>query len=163
MTRFPSTARLSAACLLAGLALASPAAHAQIVTATPGVSVYRYAEPGRPTMDVQVWGAVRTPGLYQVETGTDLMELLSYAGGPQTGAQRGDEDRIVHVQLTRGARQVLFEKTLDDLLAEGYPELQDGDLMTVRTEVRTGIELRDLAVFTSSIGTLALVILRLVE
>lgn len=154
---------LSIACLLIALA---PASQAQIVTATPGVSVYRYAESGRSTIDVQVWGAVQTPGLYQVEVGTNLLELLSYAGGPQTGAQRGDEDRIVHVQLARveaGRQQVLFEKTLDELLAEGYPDLEAGDLMTVRTEVKAGFQLRDVAVFTSSLGTLALVILRLVD
>ncbi len=148
------------------VAFAGPTAHAQIVTATPGVSVYRYAEPGRTTINVQVWGDVRTPGLYQVEAGTDLLNLLSYAGGPQAGMQRGEEDRIIHVQLTRiqgGRQSVLFEKTLDQLFADGYPELQEGDLMTVRTEVKTGIALRDVAVFTSSLGTLALVILRLTE
>ncbi|MEM1042731.1 MAG: SLBB domain-containing protein [Bacteroidota bacterium] len=147
------------------LALAGPAAHAQIVTATPGVSVYRYAEPGRSTMDLQVWGDVRTPGLYQVEVGTDMLQLLSYAGGPQTGAQRGEEERVTHVQLTRfedGRQNVVVACTMDELLADGYPPLQAGDLLTIRTEVKTGIGLRDVAVFTSSLGTLALVLLRLV-
>ncbi len=147
------------------LALA-PVAEAQIVTATPGVSVYRYTEPGRATIDVQVWGDVRTPGLYQVEAGTDLLNLLSYAGGPQAGMQRGDEDRVLHVQLTRlaaGRQEVLLDKPLAELLAEGTPDLASGDLLTVRTEVETGFSLRDLAVFTSSVGTLALVVLRLVD
>ncbi|MGC9363201.1 MAG: polysaccharide biosynthesis/export family protein [Fidelibacterota bacterium] len=38
-------------------------------------------------MTVKVWGEVQRPGLYDVPIGTDLIELLSSAGGPKETAQ----------------------------------------------------------------------------
>lgn len=146
---------------------ASDTSRAQLVTASPQVAVYRYAEPGAPTMEVRVWGAVGTPGLYQVERDTDLLQLLSYAGGPLAGVESDREERDVYVQLARGSsgdRTIILDERLDALLADAaYPEPQDGDIVTVRVETQQKFQLRDLAVFTSSIGTLALVILRIVS
>lgn len=38
-------------------------------------------------MTVKVWGEVQRPGLYDVPLGTDLIELISSAGGPKETAQ----------------------------------------------------------------------------
>lgn len=142
--------------------------YAQMVTTSPQVAVYRYAVPGRTTMDVRVWGAVRTPGVYQVELDTDLVEVISYAGGPLAGVESNVEERDVYVQLARGtsdARDIVFDAKLEDLLTHdvAYPEPQDGDIVSLRVETRQRFRLRDLAVFTSSLGTLALVIIRIFE
>lgn len=37
-------------------------------------------------MTVKVWGEVQRPGLYDVPIGTDLIEIISAAGGPTTRA-----------------------------------------------------------------------------
>ena len=36
---------------------------------------------------VNIWGFVRMPGQYLVPSDTDLISLISYAGGPTEGAQ----------------------------------------------------------------------------
>jgi hypothetical protein len=38
-------------------------------------------------MTVKVWGEVQKPGLYDVPIGTDLVELISSAGGPTSRAK----------------------------------------------------------------------------
>lgn len=143
-------------------------AYAQGVPAASGVAVYRYAEPGQPTKDIQVWGAVRSPGVYQVERDADLLTVLTLAGGPIAGVETNREERTVYVQIARGkagSRELVFEESLDRLLAHNvsYPEPQDGDIVSLRVEARQRFQLRDAAVLVSSLGTLALVILRLVE
>ncbi len=45
---------------------------------------------------VHVWGQVRTPGRYVVEDGTDILELISLAGGPT------QYSNLAKVKLTRG-------------------------------------------------------------
>lgn len=142
--------------------------YAQMVTSSPQVAVYRYAVPGRPTMDIRVWGGVRTPGVYQVELETDLLEVITYAGGPLVGVESDREERDVYVQLVRGdsgGREVVVEDELEALVTGGvaYPDLQDGDIVSLRVETRQRFQLRDAAVFTSSLGTLALVIIRIID
>lgn len=150
---------------LLGLLLSAPA-WAQPLTQTSPASVFRYAEPGQPTMEVSVWGAVRVPGRYQVEPQTDLLELLSYAGGPVLQTERAELEQRVSVTLSRqmeGGRQVLLESTVPELVrrAEALPGLQEGDIVTVTTETKNRLQLRDFAVFTSTLATLSLVIIRL--
>ena len=41
-------------------------------------------------MPVRLWGAVRQPGLHQIPSGTDLMQLLTLAGGPNADAELND-------------------------------------------------------------------------
>lgn len=45
---------------------------------------------------VHVWGQVETPGRYVVEDGTDVLELISIAGGPT------NYSNMAKVKLTRG-------------------------------------------------------------
>jgi protein involved in polysaccharide export with SLBB domain len=152
--------------LVLGLLLLGVPAWAQPLTTAAPASVYRYAEPGRPTMDVSVWGAVRVPGRYQVEPDTDLLALLSYAGGPVLQTERAETEQRVNVVLSRNTdtgREVLLESTVPELVrrAEDLPALQEGDIVTVTTETKNRFQLRDAAVFTSTLATLSLVIIRL--
>jgi protein involved in polysaccharide export with SLBB domain len=161
---FPS---LRWALLLAVLLGGAAAAEAQLVTASPGVSVYRYAEPGQPTMDIRVWGAVRTPGVYQVERDTDLVELLTLAGGPLYDREIPNVERTVTVRLSRGesGRQVVFEAPLAALFAEATvpPALQPGDVISVDVEVRQRFGWRDTLAVVSSVGTLAVIVLNILN
>jgi hypothetical protein len=56
---------------------------------------FSIAKPGELTMQVNVWGQVTHPGRYEVSIQTDLVQLLSYAGGPSPDA------RLAAVKITR--------------------------------------------------------------
>jgi hypothetical protein len=70
-----------------GISLSQP------VYATP--ANYSIAKPGELTMQVNVWGQVIHPGRYEVSIQTDLVQLLSYAGGP------GPDAKMASVKITR--------------------------------------------------------------
>jgi protein involved in polysaccharide export with SLBB domain len=155
--------------LLCGLlAVMSHEAQAQVVTASPQVAVYRYAVPGQPTMDVRVWGAVRTPGTYQVELDQDLIGVLTMAGGPAYSREQGNEEREVTIRLSRttdAARTVIYEAPLEQLFGaqSNYPSLQDGDIVTVDVEYQQRFGWRDAATIFSSIGTVAVIVLNIIR
>lgn len=150
------------------LAVVSPEAQAQVITASPQVAVYRYAVPGQPTMDVRVWGGVRTPGTYQVELDQDLIGVLTMAGGPVYDREREGEERVVTVRLARTAgneRTVIYETPLEELFGSrtDYPALQDGDIVTVDVEYEQGFGWRDAATIFSSVGTVAVIVLNIIR
>ena len=153
--------------LLSCLVLAGPV-HAQTLTTSSGVAVFRYANPGQPTMDVRVWGAVRSPGVYQVERDTDLIDVLTLAGGPAIPAEDDQSVRNVEVQILRetaAGRTVVLTSTLDALTAQDMPipDLQDGDLVSLTAQTRQRFTWRDALSVTASVAGLALLIIRLVE
>src|SRR5512143_799635 len=70
-------------------------------TATPtqqAASYYYVAKPGELTMQVNIWGDVQRPGRYEISTATDLIQLMSYAGGPTREAD------LSEVRITRIVR-----------------------------------------------------------
>jgi hypothetical protein len=90
---------------LFGFLLHGTKVHAQISTGTLGqdilrpssASYYFIAKPSELSMQVNVWGFVKNPGRYEVPTSTDLIRLLSYAGGPSQDAT------LDNVRITRGS------------------------------------------------------------
>lgn len=60
---------------------------------------YNVAKPGELTMQVNVWGFVQHPGRYEVGNTIDLVQLLSFAGGPTQDADVED------VRISRIARR----------------------------------------------------------
>jgi hypothetical protein len=160
--------RLSLFPLVVLLVAASGTVQAQLVTASPGVAVYRYAEPGQPTMDVKVWGAVRTPGIFQVELDSDLLDVLTLAGGPLYDREVPNVERTVTVRLSRGsqgARSIVFEQPLDDLVTQAIsmPALQDGDVVSVEVDVRQRFGWRDGLTLLSTAGTVAVLVLNILR
>lgn len=142
--------------------------YAQGVPAASGVALYRYADPGQPTKDIQVWGAVRSPGVYQVQRDVDLLTVLTLAGGPAVASTDDRAIRSVSVRVVRdpgAARTVVLDTTLEALTSDAapLPALQHGDLVSLTVESRQRFTWRDVLSVTSSLGTLALVILRIVE
>lgn len=73
--------------LQGGLAPTLPSASA--------ASYYYIAKPGELTMLVNVWGFVKNPGRYEVASSTNLIQLISFAGGPIENA------RLSEVKITR--------------------------------------------------------------
>ncbi|MCB0378623.1 MAG: hypothetical protein KDD33_09040 [Bdellovibrionales bacterium] len=47
-------------------------------------------QPGTVLMKVNLWGAIQRPGIHHIPANTDLMTLISYAGGPQPQAKLSD-------------------------------------------------------------------------
>jgi hypothetical protein len=53
-------------------------------------SYYYISKPGELTMQVNIWGYVKNPGRYEIPTFTDLIQLVSFAGGPSPEGNLGD-------------------------------------------------------------------------
>jgi polysaccharide export outer membrane protein len=87
-------------------------------------------------MGVNIWGFVNKPGQYMVPYDTDLISLLSYAGGPR------EEAKITGIKVVRGAKnggnkepgeviQVDVKKWLKNGKADAIPVLRPGDTVVV--------------------------------
>jgi hypothetical protein len=147
---------------------AAPVMGQTAVTATAqGASVYSFYERGQPTIAVQVWGDSRA-GLYVVEQGTDLNRLLTIAGGPAIPPDHARERVNVTVSITRltdGVRSEYFSAHVDDLSSGRIPPptLAEGDIVRVDTTIRPVFNWRDGAQIVSTLGTLALLVLRITD
>jgi len=127
--------------LLLGLALLTPV-QAQVGT-RPGLVI-----------KVHIWGQVNKPGLHTVPSNTDLMELLSLAGGPSDYANLG---RIKLIRREEG-KEAIFFIDLGEYLDKGDPSslliLKPGDAVIVPKSSwyywRTAIGLvSDIAIFVN--------------
>jgi polysaccharide biosynthesis/export protein len=83
---------------------------------------------------VNIWGFVQKPGQYMVPSNTDLISLLSYAGGPTENA------KITNLQIVRNDPKLgnmvfknvdvkKYLETADDRL---NPNLKPGDTVIVK-------------------------------
>lgn len=116
-----------------------------------------------PEARVNVWGAVRLPGLYEVGPGFDVQSVLSLAGGPLLPALRNNDTREVTVRYVRG-ESVLFAGSLEDFTRTtgALPMPQDGDVVEVITRERAGFSFRDvLAVAGTTAGIVSAVAIAL--
>jgi len=86
------------------------------------------------TMAVNVWGFVNKPGQYMVPYDTDLISLLSYAGGPR------EEAKIKSIKVVRPGKNpsssdlvinVDVKKFLQSGKAADIPVLKPGDTVVV--------------------------------
>ncbi len=82
---------------------------------------------------VNIWGFVQRPGQYMVPTNTDLIALLSYAGGP-TEAAKVSDIKIIRSDMTHGNKviQVNVKKYLDTADYRLIPELRPQDTIIVK-------------------------------
>lgn len=94
--------------------------------------------PGAVLMSVNLWGSVQRPGIYHVPVKTDLLTLLSYAGGPSSKAILDD----VRIKRRTGPKQKLLEVDVDDLLSSTElpsPTLEANDIIHIpETEPAVG-------------------------
>jgi hypothetical protein len=132
-----------------------------------GTSYHVFAQPGEATIEVLVLGDAAS-GVYVVGAGMNLSRFLAVIGG--AGAERTTPETEVTktIRLLReegGQRAVVYEAVLEELLRDpgAYPELQDGDVFTVETEVERRFSLRETLSIVSSLSSLTLLILRLAD
>ncbi len=106
---------------------------------------YRHVERGDITVEVNVWGAVRNPGLYEVPQNTPLNKLLTLSGGPPIGVTTvggpSQVQRTLHLRLLRtgnGALHVVFDAEMKDgiFLSEQNPVVEHGDYLVVEVTER---------------------------
>lgn len=104
--------------------------------AGPSLTAYGTTRPTEEELlvPVNVWGEVDKPGLYEVPDGTNVAQLLSYAGGPTEFAN------LSRVKLTRAARGDAEPVDVKAYLAHGdvqtLPQLQPGDTVYVHRNAK---------------------------
>lgn len=107
-----------------------------------GTSYHVFARSGEPTIQVFVFGTVGATGIFQIGIDTDLGQLLAMTGGVSTGPKVAGERHQVTIRLLRrqgGERTAVYEEPLERMLRNpgAHPDLQDGDVLEVNTEIRT--------------------------
>ncbi len=136
-------------CVMSGVAVAQMETNLGASHSGASSAAYYYiSKPGEITMSINLWGYVRNPGRYEVPISTDLIQLLSYAGGPLADADLGSvkiaravrrDDAIRTVEYTVNLRHLdkLDEKARDiepgDTIFIEAPSFTMRDLFTVLT------------------------------
>jgi len=86
--------------------------------------------PGAVLMRIHLWGAVGKSGVFHIPTQTDLMSLLSYAGGPTDTAAL---DEVI-IKRTDGTKTKIIRLDLEDFLEKPElvsPKLQANDIVYI--------------------------------
>lgn len=104
-------------------------------TEQPRPGYFFYAKPFEVTMTVNLWGEVPQQGIYVISTSTDIIQLLSYAGGPRERSNLED----VLVYRASGKKDVkgrVLKKINVREILEGKSEpfpLVPGDMIVVKS------------------------------
>jgi len=135
--------------VILGLLFLALPAYAQIdrppaqVLGGESVANFHFAGPGELTITVNLIGAVRSPGRYEISRSIDLMDLFSLAGGWTELADLAD----VHVSRLAGSPESGERKDLRMNLTDfqnisrSYLTLQHGDLIYIGST--SGVTLQD--------------------
>lgn len=131
-------------------------------------TAYRvFAQPGEATIEVLVLGDA-SAGVYVIGEGTSMSKFLALIGG--AGAERTTPETEVKktVRLMReegGQRVVIYEAQVEELVRNpsGHPALRGGDVFTIETVARRRFNLRDTLSIVSTITSLTLLTLRIVD
>lgn len=86
--------------------------------------------PGAVMMKINLWGSVQKPGIHYVPAKTDLITLLSYAGGPTEKARSDD----VIIKRTIAGKQTVIPVDVEDLISstkKTSPALEANDIIMV--------------------------------
>ena len=129
-------------------------------------AVFRYAEPGELTINVQAWGNVRLPGLYQIPVGSRLSTFVTLTGGPQFVQDRRVQDtRTITLRLFR--RGPVEQPTLllerewinEATVLDQDPVLQEGDMVSIDNVVQQGTTRREDTAFYASFASIGISVL----
>lgn len=71
---------------------------------------------------VNIWGFVNKPGQYMVPSETDLISLISYAGGPKNGAKMSSV-KIVRIYEQDGNKEKVIAVNVNKYLKNGNQKL----------------------------------------
>lgn len=106
---------------------------------------------------IQVWGEVKNPGIYYVTPSTNIVEAISFAGGPTS------RSNLSSVKLVRAIKEkeVSYFNVNDYLTAKDKnpPLLESGDLVYVNQSFSSKVY--DFAKFLGVVGAVAYYLYRI--
>ncbi len=102
----------------------------------PNGGFFDYSDPTAINIKVAVWGFVRYPGRYIIPEYSDVLDLISYAGGPTDYAHL-DDLRIY--RILPDSTQTMIKFNVDDIWwgdslstkTIDLPKLKAGDILSV--------------------------------
>ena len=117
---------------------------------------------------VNIWGFVAKPGQYMVPSDTDLISLISFAGGPKGGAKlsniklirpgnsEGSKTKIINIDVkkyTRNGEESLIPKLLpnDTIIVPGSTWHHIGNFLGFITKIATLLQIYWWIVYYSKI------------
>ena len=89
--------------------------------------------PGAVMVRINLWGGIQKPGIHYVPAKTDLITLLSYAGGPTDKAKMDD----VIVKRNIGGKESIIEVDVERVLRNtknNGPILEANDIVIIPTK-----------------------------
>lgn len=113
--------------------------------------------PGAVMMKVNLWGAVEKPGIHYVPLQTDLITLLSFAGGPRDSAELDEVLIKRKAKLKTQKIDVDVEELLKGVGATN-PTLEPNDIILVPStpQVVSNNTLAVIGLITSVLGIVAI-------
>jgi protein involved in polysaccharide export with SLBB domain len=105
-------------------------------------------------INVQIWGEVKEPGMYEISQGSNIAVIISKAKGPTS---RANLSKVKLIRVGEGVRVINIEEKLKKGKIEELPILKEGDIIIVEEKRFSKIVSRGKNVFYVIIG-LALVI-----
>jgi hypothetical protein len=139
----------------------------RIVTGGGSSAYYFVGKTGELTITVNLWGFVRNPGRYEVPSSTDLVQLISYGGGPLKEAKLKDVKIIRNVRedlmIVEKVIKVNVEKIIEDgepspILLPGYTVVVPGGSIDVIKDILA--ILRDIGLAAGGIAAIINVLRR---
>ena len=117
---------------------------------------YFYAKPFEVTMTVNLCGEVPQQGVYVLPTNTDIIQLISFAGGPKERSNL--EDVLLYRTSPKKDQKarIMMKINLRDILEGRSPTipLSPGDMIVVKTNPE-GMSLQEVLTIVSTVSTLA--------
>ncbi len=117
---------------------------------------YVLAKPFEVTMTINVWGEIPLQGLYVVPVQTDIVQIISYAGGPK---EKSDLEDVLIYRATdikkSTARRTMIRVNVVDIV-EGQKQqmiLQPGDMIVVK-KIPQELTWLDIFTITSAVSSL---------
>jgi len=153
---FYSAALLTIVCSVSLFGQSGFSSIASLNPAMQPAAYYYTAKPGEFTIPVNLWGHILRPGRYEVVSTANLVELISFAGGPQQYANM-DEVRVVRIEKIDD-KEVVKEYIVDMeniKTPDAFP-LQPGDTVIIKPSSWVAIRDAFSAVTTAAIITSAI-------
>lgn len=105
----------------------------KVITGGGSSAYYFVGKTGELTITVNLWGFVRNPGRYEVPSSTDLVQLISYGGGPLKEAKLKDVKIIRSVREDTAIVEKVIKVNVEKIIENGEPSplLLPGDTVVV--------------------------------
>jgi hypothetical protein len=127
-------------------------------------SYYYYVQPGTQSIQISVLGMARNPGLYEVNQGTTMQQLLALSGGPNLDRTQSINRQKTTVQLLRPSvkgRTPLYQAPLETTVADTAAAiaLKDGDVLTMDVTEKRPFDWRDILTIVNVASIVVLIVI----